>query len=582
VVGANRERADLFTAELKRMRDVYALAVDPGFGHHPNYDPLKRLCAMWAHGLMRDLSRKKITGTKDDAFRAIASLLYEAISGQHDVDLKRGCDYMLRFFPATISKLRFRARRLLKRSADSTARMVPNASRARLLSRATSFMAATVSSSSSPGSKYPCTRRVQILASRCIRSRHVEAIKTMVSNIEGSLKHEELSIDGILPMFAKISFFIRLFLVEQLQALDFVGIRLAGETAITTKAETIDTFETVAHLFDVVADGIEIEIENKTPIATIFSSLRRRGSRGMWLPEVENMLRQMTKLFEKDTFSVEWSAAPKDQQQPAPAPEPEPALVPEPAPTPEPALAPDSLVGLYPELAPAPETVEDRLANVSAPVPASELAPTPDTPETIAMQQAPASVSAPMSVVLILAIILATVFFVGGGLVWQAILKPPVPAPVYVPAPAPAPVYVPAPAPVPVMPAPAPVPVMPAPAIKSYKLICVPPRDPRESDPIARIHVEVTLVPPDMKAIVHESYSGRTYNRAAQYTNITVAGAGDSRVIWRGTLISNPLLSIVSVVYLNQNDQFFYVETHYRGASMTGTMTAPCEVRSAQ
>jgi hypothetical protein len=95
---ANRQRADLFGDELKRMREVCALAVHPGFGHHPNYDPLKRLCAMWAQGIMAALSRKKITGTKDNAFRAIASLLYEAISGKRDIDLKRACDYMLRSF----------------------------------------------------------------------------------------------------------------------------------------------------------------------------------------------------------------------------------------------------------------------------------------------------------------------------------------------------------------------------------------------------------------------------------------------------------------------------------------------------
>jgi hypothetical protein len=70
----------------------------PGFGHHPNFDPLNRFCAYWARSLMLNLSRKKITGTKDDAFRVVASLLYEAASGQGDVDLKRGCDYILRFF----------------------------------------------------------------------------------------------------------------------------------------------------------------------------------------------------------------------------------------------------------------------------------------------------------------------------------------------------------------------------------------------------------------------------------------------------------------------------------------------------
>lgn len=93
---ANRERADSFAAELKRLRKVCARAVDPGFGYHPNYDRAKHFCAMFAHDLMTGLSDRAITGTKDDAFRAIASLLYESISGQRDADLKRACDSKLR------------------------------------------------------------------------------------------------------------------------------------------------------------------------------------------------------------------------------------------------------------------------------------------------------------------------------------------------------------------------------------------------------------------------------------------------------------------------------------------------------
>jgi hypothetical protein len=93
---AYRKREDSFTAELKRLRKVCARAIDPGFGSHPNYDHAKHLCAWFAHGLMRELSDRKITGTKEDAFRAIAGLLYEAISGQQNADLKRACDSVLR------------------------------------------------------------------------------------------------------------------------------------------------------------------------------------------------------------------------------------------------------------------------------------------------------------------------------------------------------------------------------------------------------------------------------------------------------------------------------------------------------
>ena len=60
-----------------------------------NYDFLKHACARSARGLMLDTSNRKITGTKDDAFRAITSLFYEAVSGQQEVDLKRACDSVL-------------------------------------------------------------------------------------------------------------------------------------------------------------------------------------------------------------------------------------------------------------------------------------------------------------------------------------------------------------------------------------------------------------------------------------------------------------------------------------------------------
>jgi hypothetical protein len=91
----HRARADSFSAELKRLRKVCARAVDPGFGSHPNFDHAKDLCPWHALGLMRELSDRKITGTKDSAFRVVTGLLYEAVSGQPDADLKRACDSVL-------------------------------------------------------------------------------------------------------------------------------------------------------------------------------------------------------------------------------------------------------------------------------------------------------------------------------------------------------------------------------------------------------------------------------------------------------------------------------------------------------
>jgi hypothetical protein len=91
-----RKRAESFAGELKRLRKVCAGAIDPGFGFHPNYDPVKYHCAWFAHCLIKEFSNRKISGTKDGAFWTIASLLYEAVSGQKNVALKRACDTVLR------------------------------------------------------------------------------------------------------------------------------------------------------------------------------------------------------------------------------------------------------------------------------------------------------------------------------------------------------------------------------------------------------------------------------------------------------------------------------------------------------
>jgi hypothetical protein len=84
---------DAFVTELRRLREVCA----QDYGLHPNYDHAKNLSAELAYDLMRKLSDQKITGTEDGAFRTISGLLYEVISGQQDLDLKRACDAVLAF-----------------------------------------------------------------------------------------------------------------------------------------------------------------------------------------------------------------------------------------------------------------------------------------------------------------------------------------------------------------------------------------------------------------------------------------------------------------------------------------------------
>lgn len=85
-----------FGAELKRLRDVCAR----DYGDHPNYDHAKYESAWWSYALMQGHSHRKITGTENQAFRTIAGLLYEVLSGRQDEDLKRACDTVLRKFSA--------------------------------------------------------------------------------------------------------------------------------------------------------------------------------------------------------------------------------------------------------------------------------------------------------------------------------------------------------------------------------------------------------------------------------------------------------------------------------------------------
>jgi hypothetical protein len=96
LVPSSIDQAESFAGELKRLRKVCADAIDPGFGFHPNYDPIKYHCAWVAHSLIEGLSDMKISGSKDGAFWTITSLLYEAVSGQKNVALKRACDTFLR------------------------------------------------------------------------------------------------------------------------------------------------------------------------------------------------------------------------------------------------------------------------------------------------------------------------------------------------------------------------------------------------------------------------------------------------------------------------------------------------------
>jgi hypothetical protein len=59
---------------------------------------VKWRCAHCAHGLMRQLSTHKPSSSPDSRFGAVASLIFEAVSGNAHADLKRACDSLMRYW----------------------------------------------------------------------------------------------------------------------------------------------------------------------------------------------------------------------------------------------------------------------------------------------------------------------------------------------------------------------------------------------------------------------------------------------------------------------------------------------------
>jgi hypothetical protein len=78
--------------ELHRARNGCESAVDAA----PSTDKVKEWCARVAFQLILKFSETKPTGTDESPFRVIAALVYEAITGEPDRDLKRACDNHLR------------------------------------------------------------------------------------------------------------------------------------------------------------------------------------------------------------------------------------------------------------------------------------------------------------------------------------------------------------------------------------------------------------------------------------------------------------------------------------------------------
>jgi hypothetical protein len=97
ITQAHIDRMVHFHDELTRLRiECEELVRNPG-GFDPNKDVAKGNAAWGALQLMRDFSKRSPSGTAERPFRTISSLIYEAMSGNREADLKRACDEVIRW-----------------------------------------------------------------------------------------------------------------------------------------------------------------------------------------------------------------------------------------------------------------------------------------------------------------------------------------------------------------------------------------------------------------------------------------------------------------------------------------------------
>jgi hypothetical protein len=84
-----------FCQDVRAFREICVQVVRRGPGRHGNYDEVKALSAQAARELLSDFSEQKIVSSPSSAYRMIASLIYEAITGVN-IDLKKACDRELK------------------------------------------------------------------------------------------------------------------------------------------------------------------------------------------------------------------------------------------------------------------------------------------------------------------------------------------------------------------------------------------------------------------------------------------------------------------------------------------------------
>jgi hypothetical protein len=96
VVTTGNKEALLERLEWLRLRlGCCGLPPDEASQPGPEQDRVKNHCALLARNLMKVLTSRPIKGTAEGPYRVVAGLVYEAFTGEAEVDLKRACDRAL-------------------------------------------------------------------------------------------------------------------------------------------------------------------------------------------------------------------------------------------------------------------------------------------------------------------------------------------------------------------------------------------------------------------------------------------------------------------------------------------------------
>ena len=126
-------------------------------------------------------------------------------------------------------------------------------------------------------------------------------------------------------------------------------------------------------------------------------------------------------------------------------------------------------------------------------------------------------------------------------------------------------------------------PIEPVPA--NVALICTPPLDHSERNPVVRIMVDATF---DAKAednvtefnVVHELYDGAQFDRSKQYDHAVLTNKeGHKDWFWKGTWTKNIRVTMVGHLYQN-NAGWFYDEAQFRDDRAINFVASPCRYRA--